>query len=172
MSHSKPYTKIGNNHDKCLDIVIVVNQLLTGYDSQYANVQVDDIDENIKTLNRTYKNICDIFAIDHIDHFEQLPRSDENRQKFRREFYRLKSTLRTAIEVFTANFGIDADIFYDLYVHTMGGKVDAIKLEVIEKSADINKVKEYFDAKNMLSAGGKLHAELKRFIEEQKAESD
>ena len=317
LSHSKPYTKIENNHDKCLDIVIVVNQLLTGYDSQYANVQVDDIDENIKTLNRTYKNICDIFAIDHIDHFEQLPRSDENRQKFRREFYRLKSTLRTAmlqglkwdnefgaslnfdertyriltrryqdlpsngggragkkrpgfdmptslstiemdkidaeyleaqfkivtlrdistqedqlyrqvtaieeikknlgilparkqkyarqvledvksgiliveegktfmtyiqeyadrvirkaIEVFTANFGIDADIFYDLYVHTMGEKVDAIKLEVIEKSADINKVKEYFDAKNMLSARGKLHAELKRFIEEQKAESD
>ncbi len=79
MSHSKPYTKIGNNHDKCLDIVIVVNQLLTGYDSQYANVQVDDIDENIKTLNRTYKNICDIFAIDHIDHFEQLPRSEERR---------------------------------------------------------------------------------------------
>ena len=39
-------------------------------------------------------------------------------------------------------------------------------------SADINKVKEYFDAKNMLSARGKLHAELKRFIEEQKAESD
>ncbi len=378
LSHSKPYTKIGNNHDKCLDIVIVVNQLLTGYDSQYvnvlyldkelendnliqamsrtnrvydnnekplglvkfyrkiytmrrnltealrlycqgdyANVQVDDIDENIKTLNQTYKNICDIFATDHIDHFEQLPRSDENRQKFRREFYRLKSTLRTAmlqglkwdnefgasldfdertyriltrryqdlpsngggragkkrpgfdmptnlstiemdkidaeyleaqfkivtlrdistqedqlyrqakaieeikknlgilparkqkyarqiledvksgmliveegktfmtyiqeyadrvirkaVDVFVANFGIDADIFYDLYVHTIGGKVDAIKLEGIEKSADINKVKEYFDAKNVLSARGKLHAELKRFIEEQKAESD
>ena len=33
-------------------------------------------------------------------------------------------------------------------------------------------VKEYFDAKNVLSARGKLHAELKRFIEEQKAESD
>ena len=80
--------------------------------------------------------------------------------------------IRKAIEVFTANFGIDADIVYDLYVHTMGEKVDAIKLEVIEKSADINKVKEYFDAKNMLSARGKLHAELKRFIEEQKAESD
>ena len=54
----------------------------------YANVQVDDIDENIKTLNRTFQNI---------ENFEQLPRSDANRQKFRKEFYSLKSTLRAAM---------------------------------------------------------------------------
>lgn len=63
----------------------------------YANVQVDDIDENIKTLNRTFQNISDIFASDRIENFEQLPRSDANRQKFRKEFYSLKSTLRAAM---------------------------------------------------------------------------
>ncbi len=158
LSHSEPYANIGNDHDKCLDIVIVVDMLLTGFDSQYvnvlyldrvletdnliqamsrtnrvydnhekplglvkffrkiytmrrnlnealklycqgdyANVQVDDIDENIKTLNRTFQNISDIFASDRIENFEQLPRSDANRQKFRKEFYRLKSTLRAAM---------------------------------------------------------------------------
>ena len=55
------------------------------------------IDENIKTLNRTFQNISDIFASDRIENFEQLPRSDANRQKFRKEFYSLKSTLRAAM---------------------------------------------------------------------------
>ncbi len=376
LSHSKPYTRIGNNHDKCLDIVIVVDQLLTGFDSQYVNVlyldkvlendnlvqaisrtnrvydnnekplglvkffrkiytmrrnldealklycqgdytnvQVDNLDENIKTLNKTFQNIVDIFAIDHIENFEQLPKADENRQKFRKEFYRLKSTLRMAIlqglkwdnefgamlhfnertyrilnkryqdlpsnggggggkkkpgfdmptnlstiemekidaeyleaqfkivtlkdistqedqlirqakaitEIkknigilpvrkqiyakqilddvrsglliiekgktfltyieeysdrivkktirdFALNFGIDAEAFYDLYKNTINGKVDTIKLEAIEKTVDIDKVKAYFGVKNILSVRGKLHTELKTFVEEQKAE--
>ncbi len=376
LSHSKPYTEIGNNHDKCIDIVIVVEQLLTGFDSKYvnvlyldrvmendnliqaisrtnrvydnnekplglvkfyrkiytmkrnltealklycqgdyANVQVDDLDENIKTLNNTYKNICDIFAIDNIENFEQLPRTDVNRQKFRKEFYRLKSTLRTAmlqglkwdnefgaalnfdemtyriltkryqdlpsnvsgrivnrkpgfdmptnlstiemdkidaeyleaqfkivtlkdistqeeqlirqakaieeikknigilpikkqkyakqvlddvrsgiliveenktfltyieeysfsearhnIEVFSEEVGVNFNEFYKLYTETNGGKVNNIMLEVLEKNADIDKVKEHFNVTSILSAKVKLHTELKEYIEQQKAE--
>ena len=63
LSHSKPYTKIGNNHDKCLDIVIVVNQLLTGYDSQYVNVlyldkelENDNLIQAMSRTNRVYDN--------------------------------------------------------------------------------------------------------------------
>ena len=44
------------------------------------------------------------------------------------------------------------------------------KLEEIEKTADIHKAKEYFDIKSVLSVRGKLHTELKTFVEEQKAE--
>ncbi len=378
LSHSEPYTNIGNNHEKCLDLVIVVDQLLTGFDSQYVNVlyldkvlendnliqaisrtnrvhdnnekplglvkfydkiytmennlnealklycqgdyagvQVDNIDKNIETLNRAFKNISDIFTMDHIVNFEQLPRTDANRQKFRKEFYRLKSTLRAAmlqglkwdnefgqslhfdertyriltkryqdlpsnsggrgggrkkpgfelptnlstiemdkidaeyleeqfrivtlkdisiqeeqlirqanaikeikknigvlparkqkfarqvlddvrggiliveegktflnyiqeyservikrtIERFVMNFGIDANVFYDLYMDTTEGEVDTIKLEAIEKTVDANKAKNYFGTKNMLSMRGKLHTELKTFIEERKAET-
>lgn len=376
LSHSKPYTGIGNSHDKCLDVVIVVDQLLTGFDSQYvnvlyldkvlendnliqaisrtnrvydnnekplglvkffrkiytmkrnldealklycqgdyANVQVDDLDENIKTLNKIFKSISDIFEMDCIENFDQLPKSDENRQKFRKEFYRLKSILRTAmlqglkwdnefgakldfnertyriltkryqdlpsnkgggggkkkpgfdmptnlstiemdridaeyleaqfkivtlkdistqeeqlirqakaieeikknigvlparkqkyakqvlddvrsgiliveegksflayiqeysyraikkaIEDFTVNFGIDADAFYNLYINTVDGKIDTIKLEAIERTADMDKVKDYFGAKSILSVRGKLRTELKAFVEERKAE--
>lgn len=156
LAHSKPYTNIGN--DQCLDIVIVVHQLLTGFDSQYvnvlyldqvletdgliqaisrtnrvfnneekpmgflkfyrkihtmevnltealrlycqgdyANVQVMDLDENIAKMNSSYQSIKKIFEVDHIVNFVQLPKSDESRQKFRKDFYTLKSLMRTAM---------------------------------------------------------------------------
>lgn len=158
LSHKESYRHIGNNHNKALDIVIVVDQLLTGFDSQwlnvlyldkvmdtdniiqaisrtnrvlnhnekpwgmvkfyrkpytmkrnlkealklycqgdYAGVEVENIDDNIETLNRTYEHICEIFSHDNIENFECLPSSDEDRQMFRKEFFVLKSTLRAAI---------------------------------------------------------------------------
>lgn len=158
LAHSKPYTNIGNDHTQCLDIVIVVHQLLTGFDSQYVNVlyldqvletdsliqaisrtnrvydnnekpmgllkfyrkintmksnleealrlycqgdyadvQVMDLDENIARMNAKYKGIKEIFESDHIMYFAQLPKSDEGRQKFRKDFYTLKSLMRTAM---------------------------------------------------------------------------
>lgn len=158
LAHKKPYEHIGNDHDKCLDIVIVVNQLLTGFDSQYVNViyldkelkddaliqaisrtnrildnnekpwgmvkffrkpysmqrnlkealklycegdsaevEVKGLDENIKKLNHLYENITYIFSQDKIENFECLPKKDENRQKFRKEFYSMKTTMRAAM---------------------------------------------------------------------------
>lgn len=158
LAHKDAYKHMGNTHADALDIVIVVDQLLTGFDSQWLNVlymdkvmdtdniiqaisrtnrvlnniekpwgmvkfyrkpytmkrnlnealklycqgdytgvEVGNIDENIDTLNKTYERICEIFAHDKIENFECLPRSDEDRQMFRKEFYLLKSTLRAAI---------------------------------------------------------------------------
>lgn len=158
LAHKKPYEHIGNNHNKIIDIVIVVDQLLTGFDSQWINVlyldkvmetdniiqaisrtnrvlnrnekpwgmvkfyrkpytmqrnlkealklycqgdfagvEVEDIKKNIKKLNETFLTISNIFNQEKIKNFEHLPSSDENRQKFRKEFYILKSTLRAAI---------------------------------------------------------------------------
>ena len=158
LAHKDAYRHIGNNHDQVLDIVIVVDQLLTGFDSQwlnvlyldkvmdtdniiqaisrtnrvlnnnekpwgmvkfyrkpytmkrnlnealklycqgdYSGVEVGDINENIDTLNATYKRICAIFDHNKIKNFECLPKSDEDRQMFRKEFYILKSTLRAAM---------------------------------------------------------------------------
>lgn len=158
LAHKKPYEHIGNDHDQCLDIVIVVNQLLTGFDSQYVNilyldkemkddaliqaisrtnrildnnekpwgmvkffrkpytmqrnlkealklycegdsdeVEADDLNGNIKKLNHSYENISYIFSLDKIENFECLPKKDESRQKFRKEFYFMKSTMRAAM---------------------------------------------------------------------------
>lgn len=377
LSHSKPYTGIGSDHDKCLDIVIVVDQLLTGFDSQYvnvlyldkvlendnliqaisrtnrvydnnekplglvkffrkiysmrrnldealklycqgdyANVQVADLDENIVTINKIFQTISDIFSVDHITNFDQLPKSNENRLKFKKEFYNLRSILRTAmlqglkwdnkfgkqlvidertyriltkryedlpsnssgrivghkktgydmptnlstfemdkidsdyleaqfrivtlkdinaqeeqlirqaeaiedikknigvlpgvkqkyalqvlddikngmliveegksfltyiheysnrsikqaIERFSSAFGIDPDAFFDLYETATDGKNYILKLEAVEKTADIEKVKLYFNTSNALKVKGKLHNELKSYIEDRKAE--
>lgn len=57
LAHKKPYDHIGNDHSKCLDIVIVVDQLLTGFDSAYLNVlYMDKIMESealIQAISRT-----------------------------------------------------------------------------------------------------------------------
>ena len=158
LAHKGQYKHMGNSHVHAIDIVIVVDQLLTGFDSQwlnvlyldkvmdtdniiqaisrtnrvlssnekpwgivkfyrkpytmrrnlnealklycqgdYAGVEVGDLNTNITTLNETYQRVCVIFAHDHINNFEHLPKSDEDRQKFRKEFFLLKSTLRAAI---------------------------------------------------------------------------
>ncbi len=158
LAHKENYKYIGNNHDKVIDIVIVVDQLLTGFDSQwinvlhldkvldtdnliqaisrtnrilnrdekpwgmvkfyrkpytmqrnlkealklycqgdYAGVEVGNIEQNLDLINATYKSIKETFAHDKIQNFECLPKKDEDRQKFRKDFYILKSTLRAAI---------------------------------------------------------------------------
>ena len=79
--------------------------------------------------------------------------------------------VKQAIEQFAAKFGIDSEAFFDLYVNTTNAKVDTLKLEAIEKTADMGKAKAFFNTTNALSVKGKLHNELKSYIEEQKAES-
>lgn len=37
LAHKTPYTAVENEPSKCLDILIVVDQMLTGYDSKWLN---------------------------------------------------------------------------------------------------------------------------------------
>ena len=57
LAHKKPYQHIGKDPDKCLDLVIVVDQLLTGFDSVYLNVlymdKVMESDALIQAISRT-----------------------------------------------------------------------------------------------------------------------
>ena len=57
LAHKKPYQHIGNDSDKCLDLVIVVDQLLTGFDSVFLNVlymdKVMESDALIQAISRT-----------------------------------------------------------------------------------------------------------------------
>lgn len=158
LAHKKPYEHIGNNRDQCLDIIIVVDQLLTGFDSKYLNVlymdktlenealiqaisrtnrvldnsdkpygmvkffrkpntmkqnleaalelycegdshdvQEKELKENIREMNDLYADICRIFAHDKIKHFEVIPTSPEDQQKFRKDFEEMRCRLRAAI---------------------------------------------------------------------------
>lgn len=57
LAHKGTYQHIGNNPAKVIDIVIVVDQLLTGFDSQWLNVlyldKVMDTDNLIQAISRT-----------------------------------------------------------------------------------------------------------------------
>lgn len=63
----------------------------------YADVEVNDLEKNIDKLNHIFDNITYVFSQDKIDNFECFPKKDENRQKFRREFYDMKTTMRAAM---------------------------------------------------------------------------
>ena len=55
LAHKKPYERIANDKDKQIDILIVVNQMLTGFDSKWVNtLYLDKVIE--------YENIIQAFS--------------------------------------------------------------------------------------------------------------
>lgn len=157
LAHKKPYNAVGNDHDKLLDLVIVIDQLLTGFDSQFLNTlyldkvleydgliqaisrtnrvysetekpwglvkfyrkpytmernlksalsvyccgenggaQVADLVTNLKDMDALYRGIEKTFALDQVKNFERLPRQEEYRQKFRKDFQSLRAKLRAS----------------------------------------------------------------------------
>ena len=76
---------------------------------------------------------------------------------------------RENIESFSAILGIDAEELYILYKEYSSGEVDPLKLEKLKKTADFERVKAYYGC-TALKARARLHADLKKFIEERKAE--
>jgi len=157
LAHKKPYQHIANDAAKCLDLVIVVDQLLTGFDSVYLNVlYMDKVMEsdaliqaisrtnriydnaekpwgmvkfyrkthtmrrnlqdalelycegdtagvmeqelmaNLHLLNALYENIAALFEHDGIERFCRLPEDPAAQQKFRKDFTKMRSTLRAA----------------------------------------------------------------------------
>lgn len=157
LSHKKAYKNIAQTPDQCIDILIVVDQLLTGFDSQWLNtlyldrvletdkliqaisrtnrvfdkeekpfgivrfyrkpytmkeqlkealklycegdtsgVVVADLETNIQAINNTFNKIKEIYDNDGIKDFVQLPKSDESRQKFKKEFVELKIRINSA----------------------------------------------------------------------------
>lgn len=57
LAHKKPYEDLDNERDKAVNIVIVVNQLLTGFDSKWINVlyldKVLEYEQYIQACSRT-----------------------------------------------------------------------------------------------------------------------
>jgi len=157
LAHKKPYQHIANDAAKCLDLVIVVDQLLTGFDSVYLNIlYMDKIMEsdaliqaisrtnriydnaekpwgmvkfyrktntmrrnlqdalelycegdtagvmeqelmaNLHLLNALYENIAALFEHEVIERFCRLPEDPAAQQKFRKDFTKMRSTLRAS----------------------------------------------------------------------------
>lgn len=158
LSHKKVYKNINPKGDNnTLDLVIVVNMLLTGFDSKFVNtlyldqeletdkiiqaisrtnrvynaqekpfgivrcyrkpytmerniykalelycegnniecVLAKSLNENITEINEIYTDIKQIFENNNIEDFRQLPRNNEDRQKFKKEFYKLNTKMNS-----------------------------------------------------------------------------
>lgn len=77
--------------------------------------------------------------------------------------------IRSNIHTYAENFGIDEDELLELYVATGSREIDSLRLEKLEKTADVERLKAYYNL-SALRARAKLHQDIKTFIEEHKAD--
>lgn len=156
LAHKTPYKRIENEPEKQIDLLIVVDQMLTGFDSKWVNTLyidkmlryeniiqafsrtnrlfgpekpfgtiryyrrphtmesninaavklysgdrplglfVQHLAENLKEVNRIFKNILDVFEASGVLNFERLPADIESRKKFAKDFKEFNSFLEAA----------------------------------------------------------------------------
>lgn len=156
LAHKKPYQRIENDLEKQIDLLIVVDQMLTGFDSKWINTLYMDkvlryeniiqafsrtnrlfgpdkpfgtiryyrrphtmesninaavklysgdrplglfawhLIENLKEMNRLFKNIIDIFESSGISNFEKLPEDIDSCRKFAKDFKEFNAFLEAA----------------------------------------------------------------------------
>lgn len=156
LSHKKPYERIENEPEKQIDLLIVVDQMLTGFDSKWINTLYMDkvlryeniiqafsrtnrlfgpdkpfgtiryyrrphtmesninaavklysgdrplglfarhLIENLKEINRLFKNIFDVFESAGVSNFERLPSDIDACKKFAKDFKEFNSFLEAA----------------------------------------------------------------------------
>lgn len=101
LAHKEAYKHIGNNHAQIVDIVIVVDQLLTGFDSQWLNVlyldKVMDTDNIIQAISRTNRVL----------NREEKP---WGMVKFYRKPYTMKRNLKEALKLYCQGDYTDVEV--------------------------------------------------------------
>lgn len=108
LAHKKPYTRIEAEPDKQLDLLIVVNQMLTGYDSKWVNTLYLD-----KVLE--YENIIQAFS-----RANRLFGPDKPHGTIR--YYRKPHTMERNIEAAVRLYSGDRPI--DLFVDRLPGNIE------------------------------------------------
>lgn len=121
LAHKKPYLNIENEPEKQLNIVIVVDQMLTGYDSKWVNILYLD-----KKYNKTsIQNIVQAFS-----RTNRIADSDKPHGiiKYYRYPHTMESNIKYAFEKYSGNkpFGIFVDKLYK-NLNKMNQKFEAIK---------------------------------------------
>ena len=114
LAHKEAYRYIEKEEDKQLDLLIVVDQMLTGYDSKWVNtLYLDKILENehvIQAISRTNR------IFDRIDKPYGIIR-------FYRKPYLMESNLKDAIELYSGNKA------YEVYVDKLPEIIDFMNLK-------------------------------------------
>ena len=82
-----------------------------------------------------------------------------------------EKTIRANIHTISENTGLNEEDLFKLYVDTGNGYVDELRMKNLENTVDDNKLLEYYPNTSLLKAKIMLHAELKDYIENRKADS-
>ena len=150
LAHKKPYLTIGNEPEKQLDIVIVVDQMLTGYDSKWVNTLYLDkmyrdtsIQNIIQAFSRTNR-LCDVDKPHGIIKYYRYPHT-------------METNINDAFEKYSGNkpYGIFVDKLYK-NLKKMNQAFEVIK-NIFESAGipnfeklpeDIDEVKEFVNEFN------------------------
>lgn len=128
LAHKAPYLAVENDKDKCLDILIVVDQMLTGYDSKWLNTLY---------MDKTYKWSNIEMIIQAFSRTNRVFQSDKKHGIIR--YYRRPYTMKNIIEYAFKSYSGDKP--YGIFV---------LKLK-----ANLEKMNEAFsDIKNIFEIAG------------------
>ena len=218
LAHKKPYIYIQNKPEEQINLLIVVDQLLTGFDSKWLNtlyldkvlkyeniiqafsrtnrlagndkphgiiryyrkphtmemnieeafelysgnkmygIFVDKLEKNIKKINQTFEDICDIYKTANINNFEQLPSDIDEVKKFASLFKAMDKYLESAkIQGFKWN-----KFEYDF---GEGQNKHTVKISIDENTYNIL-LQRYKEIPKIVVVGGSLPFDIDYYLVE------
>ena len=129
LAHKRPYTNIGQDRSKMIDLLIVVNQLLTGYDSQFINclyldnvIEASNLIQAISRTNRVYNKTEKPFGL----------------FRFFRKIYTMQDNLEEALKLYCEG-------------NEKGVVVPDIKSNLLMMNATYADIKKIFDSDNIVN---------------------
>ncbi|MDD6283567.1 MAG: DEAD/DEAH box helicase family protein, partial [Oribacterium sp.] len=129
-----------------------------------------EIVQDIKSHLGTLPEILQQYALKVLADVENKKLSVEPGKRFMEYIHEYQEKhIFSAIKEEAEKFGLNEQLFLEIYKNTGSNGIDQIKLKKLENSADINLVMEYFKTSKLM-AKIKLHAELSNFILDHKAE--
>ena len=159
LAHKAPYQRVGNTPEKQIDLLIVVNQMLTGFDSKWINTlyldKIIEFENLIQAFSRTNR-LCreDLKPFGTIKYYRK-PHTMERNIDAAVKLYSGDKPLGLFVNKLNRNLEKVNEIFSDIkYLFHNAGIVDFEKLpdDVSEKrkfSQLFNELKKYIDAANI-----------------------
>lgn len=153
LAHKKPYNDIANDKTQQLDLLIVVDQMLTGYDSKWVNVLYLDKEMEYENIIQAFSRTNRLFDKD-LKPFGVI--------KYYRRPHTMENSVRRAVKTYSGDrpFGLFVAKLNDNLVN-MINKFEEIKKIFKEDASEGN---ESIDEKNIFSKLPKDDAEKKQFV--------
>ncbi|MBE9487917.1 MAG: type I restriction endonuclease subunit R [Bacteroidetes bacterium] len=154
LAHKKPYVGINNAPDQQLDILIVVNQMLTGFDSKWVNTLYLDKKMKYEEIIQSFSRTNRLFG--HDKPFGTI--------RYYRRPHTMEKNIEIAFKTYSGNkpFGIFVDkLEYNLK------KINSFYIEIKElfENAGVNDFEKLPENQDEKAKFAKLFKELNDFLE-------